>query len=584
MSKRKIIGFIVMLILGLAMLYWVIAGFDSTEVWQEVSLVKTWQLALFFTVSIINFTFCSLRWGIILLKLGHAVRISALWIHQMAGYALSYITPVARAGGEPIRIFFLKEIEKVRLRDATSSVLIDKYIELMVLVLFGVFGLSAAVILDFAPAEFRLFLSVLAILLLIFVLFFFYRLIVGKGIFAPMARLLPLQKFQRLHNIERKIAKIEDDIIIFFQGDRKTLIYALLISLLSCSIMVFEYWLVAGFFNIKLTITQAFIMMAVSGLAFVMPIPGGVGAFEGIQALIAPWFGYNPASFIAIALIIRLRDAVFTLIGLGHILRYGAKSIWHELGKEQVEILEDPLFVTSANLSEFKEITHGFFGREGGVSDKEFSSLNVRFGIGDSDANVRENREHIRTTLGLDSLVSADQHHSDNILIVDKSARGELPLADALICAEKEIGIMVQTADCQPILIYDPENKVVGAIHAGWKGATKNILGKTIKLMQEKFGTNPNKLVGAVGPCISHCKYEFQNGKEVLSKEFHGFLDAKNYLDLGAITERQWITSGGLIDNLVNLNICTATHTDSYFSHRAENGQTGRFASVIGLR
>lgn len=584
MSKKKIFGFILMLILGIGMLYWTIASFDTADLMREISRIQHWQLFLFFSVSVINFTFYSLRWGMILMKLGHAVKLSSLWMHQMAGYAISYITPVARAGGEPIRIFFLTQVEKIRLRDSASSVFTDKYLELIMLVLFGVFGLFGAVILDFAPPELQLTLSLVAFLLLAFILFFFYRLITGKGFFAPLARMLPLDRFPRLHNLERKLTKLEDDIITFFQGDRRTLIYALLISALGCAIMVFEYWLVASFFNVHLTITQAFIMMTVSGLAFLMPIPGGVGAFEGSQAIIAPWFGYSPTSFIAIALVIRLRDAVFTLLGLGHILRHGFAGVWKEVRKEEAEMIADPKFVTSEKLAKFPEIVHGFFGREGGVSDGKYRSLNVRFGIGDTDANVRENRERVRITLGLDRLVSADQHHSDNILIVDQSTKGELPLADALICAEPEIGLMIQTADCQPILIYDPENKVVGAIHAGWKGAVQNILEKTIRQMEKHFGTNPSKLIGAIGPCISHCKYEFQGGKEILPTEFHGFLDNKNFLDLSAITERQWIEGGGLIDNLENLQICTATKTENYFSHRAEKSETGRFASVIGLK
>lgn len=581
--NKKTFVFVSLLALGLVVFVVVFLSLDLGKILQQLEKLKLWHFLVFFAVSISNFLLMSMRWKVILATLGHKVPLLKLALHYLSGYAVSFVTPVARVGGEPVRIYFLREEERVRLRDATSSVLTDKAVELIMLILFGIGGMSFAVAFDFAPPELFYTLISVASLIALGAFYVVYRLVTGKGFFTPLARILNIGNWEKLSILEEKIGKVEGQIMDFFRDDRPALIWALLLSFVSTSIMVFEFWLGAKFFGVDLTFTQAFIVMAISGLAYLVPVPAGVGMFEGSQAAVAIWFGIPPEKLVAVAVLIRMRDILFTAGGISHLIRHGALGLLSSAKKDPVHTNAKVPFLESKILAKHAEITHGFFNRNGGVSERPYDTLNVRFGIGDDDTAVRENRERVRTALELDQVASADQTHSDNIIVVTGKEKRELADADVLITQTPGVGVMIQTADCQPILLYDPEHKVIAAVHAGWKGSVKNILGKTIKYLQKHFDTDPKKLVGAVGPSICVQNYEFKNAHEKLPKGFHDFLDSEGHLDLLSVTEEQWIKAGGLINNLEIMRVCVADDTD-YFSHRRDRGDTGRQASVIGLR
>lgn len=581
---KKIISIALLLILGIFVFVWVLATLNFSEIIAQLRQLKFWQFSLFVIVSLLNFGIVTWRWQIILFKLGHRVSFVKLFLHCMSGYAVSYITPMARVGGEPVRILFLRESEKIRLRDATTSVITDKTLELLTILFFGVIGMTMAVTLDFAPKNLMLPFSFISLVLLFFIIYFFYRLISGKGLFIGLASILKFKENSKLKNLEIKIISVEKQIIDFFSGDKKSLLITVLISFLSAIITVFEFWLVSLFFGLSITVTQAFIMMTVMGFAYLVPVPGGFGMFEGGQAAVAIWFGLDPIKLVAVAVVIRIRDLLFTVAGFVHILQFGARGFFNALKKEKAEIKHVPDVVKSSLLEKHNDkIVHGFFTKNGGISRGNFKTLNVRFGIGDDDICVRENRERIRVKLDLDSIVSSDQTHSDNIILVTGREKHELPNADSLICATPGVGIMIQTADCQPILIFDPEHNVVAAVHVGWKGGFRNILGKTISYLKEDFQTNPAKLLGVVGPCISKESYRFEDQKGIVPLQFKKYIDENKNLDLLQITQDQWIKQGCLTKNLQNLKICTFKNTDRFYSHRSEKGRTGRQASVIGI-
>jgi len=161
--------------------------------------------------------------------------------------------------------------------------------------------------------------------------------------------------------------------------------------------------------------------------------------------------------------------------------------------------------ITLSALNDSPGIRHGFFTREGGVSDGLFSSLNVGFGSGDAPEKVSENRARAMAALDLpaDRLVTCFQTHSPEVVVVDQPWRREdNPRADAMVTRRRGLALGILTADCVPILLADPAASVIGAAHAGWRGALAGVTDATIQAMV-RLGAVPERIRAAIGPCIA---------------------------------------------------------------------------------
>lgn len=166
--------------------------------------------------------------------------------------------------------------------------------------------------------------------------------------------------------------------------------------------------------------------------------------------------------------------------------------------------------ITLGALNDLTGVRHGFFTREGGVSTGLYASLNCGFGSGDSLPAVAENRARAMRRLGVPAnrLAGVYQIHSETCVVADKAwDREELPHADALVTREPGLALGILTADCAPVLLADPRSGVIGAAHAGWKGALGGVLDSVVKAMVG-LGARPGDIVAAVGPCIAQRSYE----------------------------------------------------------------------------
>jgi hypothetical protein len=153
-------------------------------------------------------------------------------------------------------------------------------------------------------------------------------------------------------------------------------------------------------------------------------------------------------------------------------------------------------------------IAHGFFGRDGGVSQGPYESLNCGPGSKDESGAVTENRRRVMAALGADKLVSLAQIHSPLVYTVDTDWNAtRRPEGDGMVTATPGIALGILTADCAPVLFADSAARVVGAAHAGWKGAIGGVLEATIQAM-EQLGAARKNIVAAIGPCISQANYE----------------------------------------------------------------------------
>jgi len=215
---------------------------------------------------------------------------------------------------------------------------------------------------------------------------------------------------------------------------------------------------------------------------------------------------------------------------------------------------------------------------------------------GEEKNKIIENRKMISRFLNVESdlhFIVANQTHSDHIKIVTaqetkgwKGIEDAIADCDALITQKKNIVLTILTADCVPILLYDPVAKVVAAVHAGWKGTKAEIVAKTVEKMKEVFGSEPENIVAGVAPSIGRCCYEV--GGDV-AKHFFDTPEGvspkgdKYMLDLPYINKYQLLNSGLLEAHIEMSADCTACEVDKYFSYRKEQGCSGRFMSMIGM-
>jgi YfiH family protein len=250
------------------------------------------------------------------------------------------------------------------------------------------------------------------------------------------------------------------------------------------------------------------------------------------------------------------------------------------------------LVLRAPNLAALRGIAHGFFGRSGGVSDGLYSSLNCGPGSDDVAEHVGENRRRVQQVLGGKALNTLYQIHSPNVVTVGEGwTQG--PQADAMVTATPGIALGILTADCAPVLFADPQAHVVGAAHAGWKGALGGVLEATLGAM-EILGAQRGRIAAAIGPCISQANYEV--GPEFRARfiavsaanvrffvpstraEHHRF-DLEGY-----VSERLSVAG---VDKIAALSACTYARADDFFSfrratHRGEKDY-GREISAILL-
>jgi len=231
---------------------------------------------------------------------------------------------------------------------------------------------------------------------------------------------------------------------------------------------------------------------------------------------------------------------------------------------------------------------YGLFDRHGGVSQPPFASLNVGLAGGDSAASVEENRRLVRARMGVARLLTGRQVHGDRVYLLAESLIGdrEVDGYDAFITRQPDVGLVVQHADCQAVLLYDPVREAIGAVHNGWRGSVAGILGKTVDAMKVAFGTKPAALQAVISSSLGPCCAEFVNYARELPASFQEFMDERRHFDFWEISRQQLLSCGLVREAIVLPSVCTCCSAD-YFSYRRAcrkaGGVTGRNCSVIAL-
>jgi polyphenol oxidase len=292
--------------------------------------------------------------------------------------------------------------------------------------------------------------------------------------------------------------------------------------------------------------------------------------------------------------------------------------------------------LSASSLGDIPWLVHGFSTRVGGFSRLYGGeTLNLGFTKGDSKSTVECNRTVFLAACGVrnprrakspsrtlrgatsavDNLVTLRQVHSDIIHMIASVPESPL-VGDGLITNVPGLILAIQTADCLPIILVDPKRRAVGGFHAGWRGTAKRIVEKGVGAMRQWFGSRARDLKAAIGPGIHGCCYTVgEEVREMFESQFayaaklfrevkesdpvrekypllfltarapgHSDLPKKIFLDLVEANRQQLLSAGLSANNIEASPLCTSCRTDLLFSHRAENGRTGRMMAVVGIQ
>ena len=248
--------------------------------------------------------------------------------------------------------------------------------------------------------------------------------------------------------------------------------------------------------------------------------------------------------------------------------------------------------IKSKKLEKFNNIKHGFFDSKGGVSSGIYKSLNCGIGSNDKIKKVTKNLKIVSKKIGTKKkIILLNQIHSNKIFFINKISKKKL-FGDGLITNNKNLAIGILTADCAPILLFDPKKNIIGAFHAGWKGAYK-MIGKKMISYFKKRGSKLNDIYAVIGPCISQGNYEVKNDFKInflnqSPKNMKYFKITKNkiYFDLKGYIFKQLESAG--IHNIEIIKKDTFNPKNNFFSARRsirkKNNDYGRNISIIMIK
>jgi len=243
----------------------------------------------------------------------------------------------------------------------------------------------------------------------------------------------------------------------------------------------------------------------------------------------------------------------------------------------------------------YPNLTHAIFTRQGGYSQAPFDTLNLGSSVGDDPQAIKKNYEQVYqvTHITPEQTVSCHLIHSADVLTINQANQQRLMgKADGLVTGTPNIYLSMRFADCTPLIFFDPARGAVGLTHAGWRGTMQDMAGATVRMMVKQFDCRPGDMIAVIGPAIGPCCYEV--GPEVMAAATENFEDSASlftrwngkanhaHFNLWEANRRQLAAAG--VQQIIQSELCTACRTDQFFSHRAEQGRTGRFGVIIGLR
>jgi|FLOH01.1.fsa_nt_gi glycosyltransferase 2 family protein len=322
MNKKALAG--VGLVIGILAIYYILRTIPIKEVLILISNARFSAIAGYAVSSLIIMFVLAWRWSLILKSQNHHVGMIRLILYRLVGYGVSYLTPSAKLGGEPIRAALLSKHGR-SFSESLSSVVIDKTIEVASHALFFFIG-ALIILFRFAlPEQTEITMLLFAIAFLAFIIFIYKRMVSGKGVIASTCRFFRLNKFKKIKKSEKKIEQFEQLIIKFFKHDKRDFFMAVILSFFSWVFMFFEYWFIGKMIGYDLSFPTIFLMTTVVGIAFLIPIPMALGSLEAGQVMVFN-LTRGPGSSVAgmaVSFITRARDLLWSLLAILLLFYFG---------------------------------------------------------------------------------------------------------------------------------------------------------------------------------------------------------------------------------------------------------------------
>lgn len=318
-KKYKLVT--VSIFLGIVFFIVAILSFDFDEVVANFEKMSASKFLLYFLAANITFTIGVWRWSVILKSYSIKVNFAKLYLWRLAGWAGNYITPSAYIGGEPIRAMFISKEYGVKFKLALANVVSDSFLNIFTEILLT--SLAAF----FAILHFNKFLRfeesfIVAIVLIVATMYFLYwRISRGKYLFYPLLKFLKVDKWKP--KIFKEIFEFEELFIDFFNNKKVALKKGLALSGLLYLATLFEFWILAYFLGVNLSLWHIILFKVFMVLGYIIPIPAGLGTAEITLAKFFELFGYSPSIGVASNLLIRLKDSLMAVFGFLVLSSYG---------------------------------------------------------------------------------------------------------------------------------------------------------------------------------------------------------------------------------------------------------------------
>ena len=329
--SKGLIGGAFSVALGVLLIVFVLWKYTLGEILGAFRNVTPLLLAGYLLTSLFIMLVFAFRWRMLLRSQGHDnVSFLEAFSYRTIDYGASYVTPTGKLAGEPIRAAMLMR-NGISFRQGLTSVTIDKTIELSFTVVMFVIGCFLLILRNALSGELAVFLALLCAFLIFLNWTFYNRIFRGKPIFIALFNFFNLHRIKRLERYQQSIIDFERPIIKFYNEQKKTYFKALGLSILLFSLSMVEYALLLKMVGVQPSISQTFMVFSVVGMAFLVPVPMGLGSLDLMQAWLFRALGLSSAAGVGLAMITRSRDLLWVIVAVSFAMYYGSlKSVFDE--------------------------------------------------------------------------------------------------------------------------------------------------------------------------------------------------------------------------------------------------------------
>lgn len=315
------------LIAGFVIFVAVLFFSNITEVSKAVFSLPFYQFLIVLAIFLVNVLLVTYRWKIILKAQGYDIPFKKAFPAKVGCYAISYLTPFSRLGGEPIRAYIIKKKANVPFLKGFETTIEDKMIEFTSTIVFDICGILILLMSYTLSRNAAITIIAFSVFFVLLLGFFYFQIIREKEFFSILVRMFQIHKIKAFPEIHSHAKKLEKNISSFFLNHKKTIIKCLLISSLASMVLLLNSMLLMHFMGYKLSFAGALIIYALTAFATAVPIPGALGTYEGFSALAFGILGFTAGTGVAFILLIRLTELSLVAIGVFFVYHYSIKLL-----------------------------------------------------------------------------------------------------------------------------------------------------------------------------------------------------------------------------------------------------------------